>query len=96
VLAFLDDEPRHVYELTQVIEERGGGALTFNFPSLYATLSRLEERNWIKGRWVENAGKQRRRYDSITPQGRDVLAVHRKEWQRFFALARDLAGVQYA
>jgi hypothetical protein len=44
VLAFLEDEPRHGYELTQLIEARSGGALTFNFASLYATLYKLEER----------------------------------------------------
>jgi DNA-binding PadR family transcriptional regulator len=96
VLAFLDDEPRHGYELTQLIEGRSGGALTFNFASLYATLYKLEERKWIKGRWVEKAGQRRRRYYSITPEGRDVLAAQRKEWQQFFALVRDLAGVRYA
>ena len=95
VLAFLDDEPRHGYELTQLIEERSSGALTFNFASLYATLYKLEERKWIKGRWVEKAGQRRRRYYSITPKGRDVLAAQRKEWQQFFALIRDLAGVRY-
>jgi PadR family transcriptional regulator PadR len=96
VLAFLDDEPRHGYELTQLIEERSGGGLTFNFASLYATLYKLEERKWIKGRWVEKAGQRRRRYYSITPEGRDVLAAQRKQWQQFFALIRDLAGVRYA
>jgi PadR family transcriptional regulator PadR len=96
VLAFLDDEPRHGYELTQLIEERSGGALTFNFASLYATLYKLEERRWIKGRWVERAGQRRRRYYAITAAGRTVLAAQRKEWQQFFAVIRDLAGVQYA
>ena len=96
VLSFLDDAPRHGYELTQLIEKRSGGALTFNFASLYATLYKLEERKWIKGRWVEKAGQRRRRYYSITPEGRDVLAAQRKEWQQFFALIRDLAGVRYA
>jgi PadR family transcriptional regulator, regulatory protein PadR len=96
VLAFLSDEPRHGYELTQLIEERSGGELTFNFASLYATLYKLEERKWIKGRWVEKAGQRRRRYYSITPHGRHVLAAQRKEWQQFFALVRDLAGVRFA
>ena len=96
VLAFLDDEPRHGYELTQLIETRSGGALTFNFASLYATLYKLEERKWIQGRWVEKAGQRRRRYYKITPEGRDVLAAQRKEWRQFFELIRDLAGVRYA
>jgi PadR family transcriptional regulator PadR len=96
VLAFLDDEPRHGYELTQLIEERSRGALTFNFASLYATLYKLEERKWIQGRWVEKPGQRRRRYYKITAEGRDVLAAQRKEWRQFFELIRDLAGVTYA
>ena len=96
VLAFLEDEPRHGYDITQLIEERSGGALTFNFASLYATLYKLEERKWIQGRWVEKAGQRRRRYYKITPEGRDVLAAQRREWRQFFELVRDLAGVRYA
>ena len=96
VLAFLEDEPRHGYELTQLIEQRSGGVLTFNFASLYATLYKLEERGWIQGRWVEKAGQRRRRYYKITGTGREVLAAQRKEWSQFFELIRDLAGVRYA
>ena len=83
-------------DLTQRIEERSGGALTFNFASLYATLYKLEERKWIQGRWVEKAGQRRRRYYKITAEGRAVLETQRHEWRQFFALIRDLAGVKYA
>jgi transcriptional regulator len=96
VLAFLNEESLHGYELAQLIEERSGGALTFNFASLYATLYKLEERKWIQGRWVEKAGQRRRRYYRITDEGREVLAAQRKEWRLFFELIRDLAGVRYA
>src|SRR5499426_1941573 len=96
VLAFLEEESRHGYELTQLIEERSGGALTFNFASLYATLYKLEERKWIQGRWVEKSGQRRRRYYKITSEGRSVLAAQRKEWRQFFELIRQLAGVDYA
>src|SRR5215510_7522193 len=84
VLAFLDDAPRHGYELAKLIEERSGGALTFNFASLYATLYKLEERKWIRGRWVEKPGQRRRRYYTITADGRDMLRVQRREWEQFF------------
>jgi DNA-binding PadR family transcriptional regulator len=95
VLAFLEDEPRHGYQLVKLIDERSGGALTFNFASLYATLYKLEERGLIQGRWVEKPGQRRRRYYRITSHGRDVLASQRREWRQFFALVRDLAGVSY-
>jgi PadR family transcriptional regulator PadR len=96
VLALLEDQPRHGYALTQLIEAKSGGALTFNFASLYATLYKLEERKWIQGRWVEKAGQRRRRYYTMTAQGREVLAAQRREWRQFFELIRDLAGVKYA
>ena len=85
VLAFLDDETRHGYELTQLIEERSGGALTFNFASLYATLYKLEERKWIKGRWVEKAGERERCFYRLTPAGRRVLAQQRATWKEYVA-----------
>src|SRR5204863_8545178 len=96
VLSLLENEPRHGYELAKLIEDRSGGALTFNFASLYATLYKLEERKWIQGRWVEKAGQRRRRYYRITAEGREVLAAQRREWRQFFELIRDLAGVRYA
>src|SRR5262249_36469901 len=95
VLSLLENEPRHGYELARQIEERSGGALTFNFPSLYATLYKLEERKWVQGRWVEKPGRRRRRYYKITAEGREVLRAQRREWRLFFELIRDLAGVRY-
>jgi DNA-binding PadR family transcriptional regulator len=96
VLSLLEAEDLHGYELVRRIDDRSGGALTFNFASLYATLYRLEERGLIRGRWVERAGQRRRRYYRITASGREVLAAQRQEWTQFFTLIRDLAGLSYA
>ena len=93
VLAFLDDEPRHGYELTQLIEERSGGALTFNFASLYATLYKLEERKWIKGRWVEKAGERERCFYRLTRAGRRVLAEQRKTWRAYVEAVDNVMGL---
>ena len=35
---------------SRLIEERSGGALRFTLASLYATLYRMEDRGWIRGR----------------------------------------------
>jgi len=96
VLALLEDQPRHGYELVKLIGERSGGALTFNFASLYATLYKLEERGLVQARWVEKANQRRRRYYRLTSRGRDMLASQRREWDHFFALVRDLAGLSHA
>ena len=78
----------------KLIEVRTGGSLTFTLASLYATLYRLEERGWIKGRWVEKAGQRRRCYYRITDAGRKVLAGQREDWSRFVAALGQVAGVQ--
>jgi PadR family transcriptional regulator PadR len=83
ILALVDDEDLHGYEIARRIEAGTGGTLTFTLASLYATLYRLEERGWIRGRWIERAGVRRRRYYRITEPGRKVLAQQREDWKRF-------------
>src|SRR3712207_6336041 len=96
VLALLEREPRHGYELSKLIETRSGGVLQFHVASLYPLLYRMEDRGWIEGRWVEKAGQRRRRYYRITAEGRDVLADQRRSWGEFIAAVTTIAGVPHA
>ena len=93
VLALLEREPRHGYELSKLIETRSGGVLQFHVASLYPLLYRMEDRGWIEGRWVEKAGQRRRRYYRITAAGRAVLADQRRSWGEFIAAVTSIAGV---
>src|SRR5690242_8901096 len=85
VLSLLEDQPRHGYDISKLIEIRSGGALRFHVTSLYPLLYRLEERGLVAGRWVEKAEQRRRRYYSLTPGGRKVLRSQRKDWKDFVA-----------
>ena len=96
ILAVVDEEAHHGYEIAKLIEERTRGDLTFTLASLYATLYRMEDRGWIRGRWVEKAGQRRRCYYRITAAGRKVLGVQREDWGRFVAALAQVAGVKYA
>ena len=99
ILALLDEKDaagRHGYEIARLIEERTGGTLRFTLASLYATLYRMEDRGWIKGRWVEKAGTRRRCYYRLTDPGRRMLATQREEWARFFVALSGAAGVRTA
>jgi len=60
ILALLEESDRHGYEIGKLIEARSGGRLHFRIGSLYPVLCRLEERKFIKGRWVEHGGGPRR------------------------------------
>lgn len=96
ILALLEQQPRHGYELSKLIASRSKGVLTFHAASLYPLLVRLEERGLIAGRWVEKAGQRRRRYYRITAEGKDVLSSQRRSWKEFFAAINRVAGVQHA
>jgi DNA-binding PadR family transcriptional regulator len=96
ILAIVEDESHHGYEIAKLIEQRSDGALRFTLASLYATLYRLEDRGWIKGRWIEKTGQRRRCHYRITDPGRKVLAEQRADWSLFVATLGQLAGVKYA
>ena len=96
ILAIVEGEAHHGYEISKLIESRTGGRLKFTLASLYATLYRLEDRGWIRARWVEKAGQRRRCYYRITETGRKVLAEQREDWGRFITALGQVAGVKYA
>ncbi len=96
ILALVDQEALHGYDVARLLEERSRGTIRFTLASLYETLYRLEDRGWIRGRWVEKAGQRRRRYYRITPVGRRVLAEQREDWARFIAALTLVAGVKPA
>ena len=85
ILALVEDDDLHGYEIGRQIELRSGGTLTFTLAALYATLYRLEARRWISGRWVEKAGQRRRRHYRVTAEGQKRLDVQRRTWSEFVA-----------
>ena len=96
VLSLLEDQPRHGYDISKLIEARSGGALKFHVTTLYPLLYRLEQNGLVAGRWVEKAEQRRRRYYSLTPQGRKILRSHRKNWKDFVAAISSITGVEHA
>ena len=96
ILALLEEQERHGYDLARLIGERSSGAISFHAASLYPTLYRLEARGLIEGRWVEKAGQRRRRYYRITVAGRRVLKQERSTWQNFFVAIDRIARIRHA
>ena len=96
ILSLVEDQPRHGYDLSKLIEARSGGVLTFRVASLYPLLYRLEKRGWIQGRWIEKAGQRRRRYYRLTPAGEQVLKSQRSTWREFADAINRVTGVEPA
>jgi DNA-binding PadR family transcriptional regulator len=96
ILALIEEQPRHGYEIARLIGERSGGSITYHVATLYPTLYRLEQNGLVEGRWVERAGQRRRRYYRILPAGRKVLASQRSLWDNFFAALDRVARLRPA
>ena len=96
ILSLVEARPRHGYEISKLIESRSEGVVRFNVASLYPLLYRLEQRGWIKGRWVEEAGQRRRRFYRLTANGRKVLAAQRNTWREFVEAINRITGVEHA
>ena len=96
VLSAIEARPRHGYDIAREIARKSGGLLTFHVASLYPLLYKLEDRNWIFGRWVEKAGQRRRRYYRLTAEGRKVLTTQRGRWSAFVQALTKAAGLENA
>ena len=93
ILSIVETHARHGYEISRQIETRSGGQIKFHVASLYPLLYRLEERGWLKGRWVEKQGERRRRFYNLTDEGRLVLDQQRDTWKNFVHAMGLITGV---
>lgn len=96
ILSLLEQQARHGYDICKLIEARSAGALRFHVTTLYPLLYRLEEQGLVQGRWIEKANQRRRRYYSLTSEGRKVLARQRQSWQGFVEAMSRVMGVENA
>jgi transcriptional regulator len=96
ILSSLESGSRHGYEIGKELERRSGGQLEFKASTLYSILYRMEDRAWIKGRWVEKKGERRRCYYTLTSGGSRELARQREEWKAFAAMVNRVIGTEPA
>ena len=96
ILSTLESQPRHGYDIGKLIELRSGGRIQFRISSLYPILCRMENKQWIKGRWVEKEGQRRRCYYRLTGKGKAALAEQRDTWQEFAAAVNQVIGESHA
>ena len=96
ILSLLEARPRHGYEIGKLIEARSRRPAHIRAADALPTLLRLENRGWIKGRWVEKAGERERCYYRLTAEGRHVLAEQRETWKAYVAAVNDIMGTSGA
>ncbi|MGA0605815.1 PadR family transcriptional regulator [Phenylobacterium sp. VNQ135] len=81
ILALLEEQPRHGYELIKELEERTGGAYRPSPGVIYPTLALLEDEGSVR----PAAGETGRKLYEITDQGREALTQNRAGVEAVFA-----------
>jgi DNA-binding PadR family transcriptional regulator len=73
LLALLDEEPSHGYNLKTAFERRTGGSWLLNIGQVYTTIQRLERDGLVQA--LGGSRDDDRREYRITPAGREQLAA---------------------
>lgn len=80
VLGILADGESYGYAILKQVDELSGGELEWTDGLLYPLLHRLERLGHVESAWRVPPGGRRRKYYSITAQGRAELAEQRRQW----------------
>jgi len=80
------------YEIMKTIVERGNGLFNIKDATIYTAFKRMEKDNLITTYWGDEDEGARRKYYSITQNGKDVYAQKVKEWKEINIVLNDLIG----
>jgi PadR family transcriptional regulator PadR len=83
VLSFLEDGPKHGYQLAVHSENAAGGYFRFKYGTLYPILHKLEKQGLIKGVWSDEGPRGKRKSYSLTRKGKAWLRKEKGAWREF-------------
>ncbi len=88
ILDVIAGGPSYGYQIAQTVMSQSEGCFELKEGSLYPALHRLERQHLLASYWTEGGqspGGRRRKYYTLTPEGRVALKAKREEWSRFAA-----------
>jgi DNA-binding PadR family transcriptional regulator len=91
LLACLQEESAHGYELMQRLYRRSSGAFDLPEGTIYPVLRRLEREGHLSSKWEDAQGRRRRIY-TLTARGRRRLKAQRAEWDGFVIAIEEVLG----
>ena len=82
ILARLSEGDSYGYQINKNISELSGNDFELKEATLYTSFRRLEESGFISSYWGDENSGARRRYYSITEDGKKVLLENKVEWEK--------------
>lgn len=91
VLSLLEDENMYGYQMIRKLSEKSKNVFEFQEGTLYPILHNLEEKNLISSYW-DTTGAKKRKYYTITKEGKKHLKDMKEEWNIFSAGVNQVVG----
>lgn len=82
ILSLLEKENMYGYQMIKELSRKSKNVFEFQEGTLYPILHNLEEKNYITSYWDE-VGTKKRKYYSITKEGKKHLKEKKEEWEVF-------------
>lgn len=82
ILARLMAQDSYGYQINKTIQEKTNQEYELKEATLYSAFRRLEAAGYIVSYWGNEGSGARRRYYSISPEGRKVYRVRKEEWEK--------------
>lgn len=96
VLSVLHNEDMYGYLIAKKIKEKSKEEFEMKEATLYVSLKRLEKKGYILGYWNDTEGTSggRRRYYSITEEGKGNFKRSTGEWDALKGILDNFMGVK--
>jgi PadR family transcriptional regulator PadR len=93
ILSILKEGKSYGYIIIQKVKNLSGGTLEWSDGMLYPVLHRLEKEGYIESEWMIMANGRKRKYYSITEQGKRELIAEREDWLSVQTILAKLWGI---
>ncbi|MCE7990887.1 MAG: PadR family transcriptional regulator [Roseivirga sp.] len=80
ILSVLSGGENYGYAIIKQVADFSGGKLDWSEPMLYPVLHRMDKQGLIKAEWRVLKNGRKRKYYSITDEGREALLAKKEEW----------------
>ena len=91
VLSLLEEENMYGYQMIRKLSEKSKNVFELQEGTLYPILHSLQEKNYIISYW-DTTGAKKRKYYTITEEGKNQLKEMRKEWKVFSTGVNQVVG----
>src|SRR4051812_23646355 len=86
ILSIIKENDNYGYEISKAIKEKTLGAFELQEATLYLSLKRLEKQHAVSSYWGDQTHGGRRKYYSITDEGRLLLDKYIQDWRHTYEI----------